>query len=89
MKVIIEQTTTCFACGIQTPYEVREHRVMTPQEFLHTKLAILEELHNCTVIPEMDSWHKNNEDWQLVVMGTPVINGKLQGATSVWFTVTL
>lgn len=89
MKVKIEQATTCFACGIQTPYEVREYRVMTPQEFLHTKLTILEELHNCTVIPEMDSWHKNHGDWQLVVIGTPVINGKLQGATSVWFTVTL
>ena len=85
MKVKIETATTCFACGIQTHYEVSEHRVMTPQEFLNTKLAYLSNLRHVTVQP-LSFWNKD-EVWHMVAWGTPMINGKYQGCTSIWFTI--
>lgn len=87
MKVKIETATTCLSCGIHTSYVVKENRDMTPQIFLNIKLAILSELTNCQVVPDVDIWHKTKEGWQLIVMGIPMINGKRQGATSVWFTI--
>lgn len=86
MKVKIEMTTTCFACGIQTPYEVKEERVMTPQEFINTKLALLSQFSNCSV-SSMFQWEKRDGVWNLVAWGTPLINGKYQGCTSIWFTI--
>lgn len=86
MKVKIETITTCHACGIQTPYETKECRVMTSQEFLNVKLAYLSELSNCSTL-RCDKPFKKDGAWHIIVYGKPMINGKYQGCTSVWFTI--